>query len=1781
LSVEPLESRRLLSGAVEHVIHISVDGLRPDAVTQLGATELPNFYRLRTAGAFTDNARTDHDYTITLPNHATQVTGRPVVGTAGHNWASNSDPAAGQTLHSTKGSYVASFWDVAHDQGLRTGLYASKTKFSLFDTSYDGDSAALQGGAPDLDPIGGDNGRDKIDLYRYESNTGTLTDAFVSAMSANPFHLAMLHYHDPDTVGHAKGWMSGEYFNSLRFVDQQLGKLFALLDAAGSALFGSTAVILTADHGGTGTGHGDANDPQSYTLPFYVWGPGVEAGADLYQLNATARTDPGAGRLDNGVRPQPIRDGDAANLALQLLDLPSVEGSLFNARQDLIVGPADPVEAPSAVVSAPIDDGPLDLDPAAGAVRVTATQPSFIVGLSDAEGVDDATVTPQALRMTLDGFAFDGYSFAYDGATDTVTLTPGAGGNFSYGQYEIYLNDTRTRIADLGGGALSTTILRIHVDGTAVQPTTASFQQGVNGYAGTRDTMLQENSPGTSFALAPSLNVDNDEPPNSTRDVQGLVRFENLFGTAAGQVPPGAEIRSATLELRIFDPGASVRLHRMLTGWSDTDTWDSMTAGISADGIEAAATADGSTPASVSGIISIDVTASVAAWLSNPSGNFGWALLPSGSDGVDFDSAESTTVSYRPRLVVEYVAGSPPVANDDAYSVDEDATLTVAAPGVLGNDWDAEGDLVSAALDSAPGNGSVNLNADGSLTYTPNADFSGTDAFTYRTSDGGSFSNVATVTITVLATPDAPVAADDAYALDEDSPLGVAAPGVLANDSDPDDAADPDHAQPLTAALVAGPTHGAVILNADGSFTYTPLPDYHGTDSFSYATSDGSQVSAPATVTLTVRPVNDDLPVSGDDAAATDEDAPVTIDVLANDTDGDNDPLTPLIQTSPANGTVAVNADGSMTYTPMLNFHGTDSFTYAASDGTGTGNTAVVSVTVNPVNDAPEAVDDSAATDEEVAVTIAVLATDTDAEADALTTIIVDSPANGEAVVNADGSVTYTPNLNYFGTDSFTYRAFDGSLGSELARVTITVRDTDDGPATANDDVASTDEDRAVIIGVLANDTQVDGDVLTPEIVGAAANGTAAVNADGTITYTPAANFAGAGGFTYRLFDGTSYGNVATVAIDVLPVNDAPAAGDDAFEVGEDATLSIAAPGVLANDGDVEGDALGAVLVSGPAHGLLTLNGDGSFTYAPDADFAGTDSFTYAAGDGSAQSAAATVTLTVTPANDAPTVVAPLADTSVPEGTTQSVIDLSGTFADIDGDDLVLSVENDNPALLTASIAGSMLTLTYAAGVTGSAGITVRATDPAGAAAEDAFVAAVTLAPPAYAGGESTVHGTVSAGGLNATVSDDDAYEAIREASYANGKRNRLEHRWTFELGSATGGTFHVQAHASTGANEGFGFEYSADGTNWISMVSVTGTVDADQSQTFQLPSPVTGRTYVRVVDANPSGEDSSADTIYVDHMFIRTASGGGIVLPTITIAASDPNAAESGDPGVFTVTRTGDTSQELIVSYGTSGTATAGADHAALSGTVTILAGSSTASFSVNPIDDALVEGSEDVIVTLSGGTAYTVGSAASATVVIADDDVATPDTEPPTAPGALNVIETTSTSVSLAWTASGDNVGVTSYEIRRDGVIVATTTGTNYTDSGLSASTQYTYTVRAYDAAGNVSAESNAVAATTQAAPVGPAAPSNLTAEQTQRTKVRLKWQDNSTDEGGFYVYTSSDGVTWTRYATVAAKNGSGSTIQFTTGTLASGTHYYRVTAFNASGESAPSEAASVLLQ
>jgi len=286
------------------------------------------------------------------------------------------------------------------------------------------------------------------------------------------------------------------------------------------------------------------------------------------------------------------------------------------------------------------------------------------------------------------------------------------------------------------------------------------------------------------------------------------------------------------------------------------------------------------------------------------------------------------------------VAGSnhPPVANPDSYSTNEDTTLTIAAPGVLANDVDVDGDTLTAVKMSDPSHGTVTLTSNGGFTYIPISNYHGTDTFTYKAYDGTVYSNMTTVTITVNSVNDPPVAIPDSYSTDEDTTLMIPAPGVLGNDGDVD-------GDTLTAVKMSDPSHGTVTLNNNGGFTYVPVANYHGTDSFTYKAFDGIAFSNVVTVTITVNTGNQP-PVANNDTATVPMDSTNNkINVLANDVDADEDPLTITGVSVATHGTTTTDAS-FVYYTPTQGFSGSDSFTYTISDNHGGTDTATVSITI-------------------------------------------------------------------------------------------------------------------------------------------------------------------------------------------------------------------------------------------------------------------------------------------------------------------------------------------------------------------------------------------------------------------------------------------------------------------------------------------------------------------------------------------------------------------------------------------------------------------------------------------------------------------------------------------------------------------------------------------------------------------------------------------------------------------------------------------------------------------
>ncbi len=522
----------------------------------------------------------------------------------------------------------------------------------------------------------------------------------------------------------------------------------------------------------------------------------------------------------------------------------------------------------------------------------------------------------------------------------------------------------------------------------------------------------------------------------------------------------------------------------------------------------------------------------------NADGSFTYVPTPGyfGTDSFTYQATDGTLISTVATVSLNVErANTAPVATGESYSTNEDVVLNVVAPGVLGNDSDADGDALSATLVTAPVHGSVVLNANGSFVYTPSTNYSGTDTFTYTVTDGVATSNVATVSLTVVATNRAPVAVGDSYSTNEDTSLTVAAPGVLNGDSDPD-------GDPLSAAVVTGPAHGSLLLNANGSFTYTPAANYNGSDSFTYKVNDGQVDSSVATVALTINPVND-APVAVADTRAATEDTMLTVSspgVLANDTDLEGSPLSATLVRNALHGTVTLSADGSFTYVPVTNYNGVDSFTYSVSDGSLSSLPVTVTLNVAAVNDPPVAADNSYSATEDVTLSVTapgVLLGDSDPDGNTLRAILVTPPARGTLSLNINGSFVYTPTANLNGQDTFTYKANDGLLDSNVVTVTINVAAVNDAPVGVADSY-STDQNVPLTVpprGVLNNDTDADGEILTVTLVAGPAHGTLTLNANGSFSYTPTAGYNGPDSFTYQAADAVSSSAVTTVSITILP----------------------------------------------------------------------------------------------------------------------------------------------------------------------------------------------------------------------------------------------------------------------------------------------------------------------------------------------------------------------------------------------------------------------------------------------------------------------------------------------------------------------------------------------------------------------------------------------------------------------------------------------------------------------
>ncbi|MFT4924839.1 MAG: putative delta-60 repeat protein [Phenylobacterium sp.] len=669
-----------------------------------------------------------------------------------------------------------------------------------------------------------------------------------------------------------------------------------------------------------------------------------------------------------------------------------------------------------------------------------------------------------------------------------------------------------------------------------------------------------------------------------------------------------------------------------------------------------------------------------------------------------------------------------PVALDNTYNIQiSGETLDVAAPGLLANDYDIDVDtlVVDTTPVAPPSNGAVVLQSNGSFVYTPNSGFIGVDEFTYQVSDASGARAQGTTTITVGQSNNPPTAQNDSYTINENTVLSTAADGLaslLANDSDGD-------GDNLTVVSIGAPQHGTRTLGQNGHFSYIPAANFYGVDNMVYQLSDGTTTTT-ASITIIVLPQNAPPQANPDSGYQVAEDSSLTVSaadgVLRNDSDSDGDELrvSNVLAANPRQGSVTINNDGSFIYIPQNNFTGNDRFTYTVLDSFGQKDTAVVSISVTPVNDAPVAVNDSAITDINTPVTINVLENDSDIDGDPLS--ITAATAGTGSVIISNNALIYTPATNFNGQDNIDYTISDGAGQNATASVTVTINENLNAPVAVDDSYSGVEDTKlnteiSGLASLIANDSDADGDVLSVNItpVSAPIKGSILLQPNGHFSYTPNGNEVGSDSFVYQLQDGNGGTATATAIIAITPVNDAPTAVDDNYTITENATLVMS---VLDNDTDIDGDSI-TITGASANTGNVTILSDTNLQYTAASGFSGTDFITYNISDGNGGSASANVTVIISGVNDAPVVVDDIATTNEDTSVT---IDVLANDSDAEGDNLTVTVNNVSNGTHVVNT-DNTITFIPTENFNGEAIITYNAADPSGAS--DNGLVTITVVP--------------------------------------------------------------------------------------------------------------------------------------------------------------------------------------------------------------------------------------------------------------------------------------------------------------------------------------------------------------------------------------------------------------------------------------------------------------------
>ena len=642
------------------------------------------------------------------------------------------------------------------------------------------------------------------------------------------------------------------------------------------------------------------------------------------------------------------------------------------------------------------------------------------------------------------------------------------------------------------------------------------------------------------------------------------------------------------------------------------------------------------------------------------------------TDSAGYSTTQAITVT------VNSVNDEPTITIENTLTTDEDNNQSLTFTFS-----DVDGDTVSATVTTQANHGVASVSGT-TVSYTPDANFNGSDSFTLTLTDNAGYTTTQAISVTVNSSNDEPsITIDSTLTTDEDNNQNLT---FTFNDVDGDT---------VSATVSTQASHGVASVSGT-TISYVPDANFNGSDSFTLTLTDGAGYTTTQVISVTVNSVNDEPTITIDSTLTTDEDNNQSLTFTFSDIDGDTVSATVTTQ---ANHGVASVSGTTVSYAPDANFNGSDSFTLTLTDGAGYTTTQVISVTVNSSNDAPTiTIDNTLTTDEDNNQNLTF--TFNDVDGDTVSATVSTQASHGVASVSGT-TISYVPDANFNGSDSFTLTLTDGAGYTTTQVISVTVNSVNDEPTITIDSTLTTDEDNNQSLTFTFSD--IDGDTVSATVTSQASNGVASVSGT-TISYVPDANFNGSDSFTLTLTDSAGYSTTQVISVTVNSVNDEPTITiDSTLITNEDNTQSL-----IFTFSDVDGDTVSATVSTQANHGVASVSGT-TVSYAPDADFNGSDSFTLTLTDSAGYTTTQVISVTVNSSNDEPTITIDNTLTT-DEDNNQN---LTFTFSDADGDTVSASVSTQaNHGV--ASVSGTTISYVPDTNFNGSDSFTLTLTDNAG-----------------------------------------------------------------------------------------------------------------------------------------------------------------------------------------------------------------------------------------------------------------------------------------------------------------------------------------------------------------------------------------------------------------------------------------------------------------------------------